>query len=104
MYLDKETYIDIPAKWASTSTYVASLGHKANHSRSNNTVYRTCYHPRFGDIKCIRSIKPIAKGDEILVDYDYEEKDKPEWYKALELLSSSSASSTNINSTSPTTA
>ncbi|EFA77773.1 histone-lysine N-methyltransferase [Heterostelium album PN500] len=84
MYLDKETYIDIPPEWSSTSKYCASLGHKANHSKNNNTVYRPCYHPRFGDIKCIRSIKPIAKDQEILVDYDYEEKDKPQWYIDLE--------------------
>ncbi|EGG13759.1 histone-lysine N-methyltransferase [Cavenderia fasciculata] len=84
MFLDKETYIDIPPSHSLTTQYCASLGHKANHSFQHNTVYKTCYHPRFGDIKCVTSIKPIAKGEEILVHYDYEEKDKPAWYKAIE--------------------
>ncbi|GAM18508.1 hypothetical protein SAMD00019534_016830 [Acytostelium subglobosum LB1] len=84
MYLDKETYIDIPPEWSTSDKYCASLGHKANHDLNNNTVYRSCYHPRFGDIKCVRSIRAIAKDEEILVNYDYEEKDKPQWYKDLE--------------------
>ena len=44
--LDKDTVIDIPAEYASTKTYCATLGHKANHSKHPNCKYDSFYHPR----------------------------------------------------------
>jgi len=42
-------------------------------------------HPRFGEIKCIRTIKPVESGDELTVAYGYDhnklDTDAPEWYK-----------------------
>ena len=32
-------------------------------------------HPRFGATRCVRSIRPIQKGEEILVDYGYNTTD-----------------------------
>ena len=34
--------------------------------------YDACFHPRFGVIKCIRALQPIAAGEEIFVTYGYE--------------------------------
>lgn len=43
------------------------------------------HHPRFGFIKCIRTIKSVSCGDELTVAYGYDhtrlETDAPEWYK-----------------------
>jgi histone-lysine N-methyltransferase SETD7 len=64
-----------------TNRYCATLGHKANHREDNNAVYGRYYHPRFGAIKCIRSIRPIAKDEEICVDYGYKKNTGPTWYR-----------------------
>ncbi len=43
----------VPAEWSSTTAYCATLGHKANHSFTNNAMYDVYEnHPRFGHIKC----------------------------------------------------
>ncbi|XP_066920719.1 histone-lysine N-methyltransferase SETD7-like [Clytia hemisphaerica] len=84
--LDQEIVIDVPAEFSSTTSYKASLGHKANHSFTPNCKYdRFDNHPRFGRIKCIRTIQPVRAGDELTVAYGYDhnklETDAPEWYK-----------------------
>lgn len=45
-------------------------------------------HPRFGKIKCIRTIAPVKAGDELTVEYGYDHNglgkdnpDAPQWYK-----------------------
>lgn len=45
--LDEDTVIDIPAECASTKTYCATLGHKANHSKHPNCKYDIFFHPRY---------------------------------------------------------
>eukprot|EP00299_Pterocystis_sp_00344_P018678 c9319_g2_i2.p1 GENE.c9319_g2_i2~~c9319_g2_i2.p1 ORF type:complete len:264 (-),score=65.77 c9319_g2_i2:3-794(-) len=75
--------IDIPLHLASTTLYCASLGHKANHSFTANSMYDLLCHPRFGDIKCVRATVDIKKGEEIFVDYGYTDE-KPLWYEQLE--------------------
>jgi SET domain-containing protein len=37
-----------------------------------NTEFCFVQHPRFGHCRCIRSIKAIAKGEEIFIDYGYD--------------------------------
>ena len=46
-------------------------------------------HPRFGKIKCIRTIKPVKAGEELTVEYGYDHNglginnpDAPQWYKS----------------------
>lgn len=47
-------------------------------------------HPRFGFIKCVRTIRGVSEGDELTVHYTYEHNDgnktreaeAPEWYKS----------------------
>lgn len=83
--LDEEIVIDVPKEWSSTRYYSASLGHKANHSFDPNCKYDRFEHPRFGQIKCIRTIQPVRPDEELTVAYGYNhaklETDAPDWYK-----------------------
>ncbi|KAE8630306.1 hypothetical protein XENTR_v10000778 [Xenopus tropicalis] len=86
--LDDETVLDVPAPYNSYYKYCASLGHKANHSFSPNCMYDTFVHPRFGPIKCIRTMKAVEKDEELTVAYGYDHSvtgkngpEAPEWYQ-----------------------
>ncbi|XP_056419037.1 histone-lysine N-methyltransferase SETD7 isoform X3 [Hyla sarda] len=86
--LDDETVIDVPDPYNLTTKYCASLGHKANHSFSPNCIYDTFVHPRFGLIKCIRTITAVEKDEELTVAYGYDHNsagkngpEAPEWYQ-----------------------
>ncbi|KAG8453918.1 hypothetical protein GDO86_000515 [Hymenochirus boettgeri] len=86
--LDEETVLDVPAPYNLTSKYCASLGHKANHSFTPNCMYDIFVHPRFGPIKCIRTIKAVEKDEELTVAYGYDHNvagkngpEAPEWYQ-----------------------
>ncbi|EDV24845.1 uncharacterized protein TRIADDRAFT_26073, partial [Trichoplax adhaerens] len=85
--LDETTVIDVPVNSANVNNYCASLGHKANHSFTPNCKYDLYYHPRFGNIKCIRSISDVAPNEELTVDYGYTTNngllEAPDWYKAI---------------------
>ncbi|XP_047126209.1 histone-lysine N-methyltransferase SETD7 isoform X1 [Hydra vulgaris] len=86
--LDQEVVIDVPKPWNDLKFYKASLGHKANHSFKPNCMYDRFNHPRFGKIKCIRTISFVQPGDELFVEYGYDhlklDTDAPLWYqKAL---------------------
>ncbi|XP_034036893.1 histone-lysine N-methyltransferase SETD7 isoform X2 [Thalassophryne amazonica] len=78
--LDEDTVIDVPQPFDQTGRYCASLGHKANHSFTPNCKF---VHPRFGPIKCIRTLRPVQKGEELTVAYGYDHDglDAPDWYK-----------------------
>jgi hypothetical protein len=75
--------IDVPAPWDSVAVYCASLGHKANHTFAHppNARYDTVFHPRWGGIKCVRTCRPVAAGEELLVDYGYGKAGGPQWYR-----------------------
>nr|XP_005996693.1 PREDICTED: histone-lysine N-methyltransferase SETD7 [Latimeria chalumnae] len=86
--LDEETVLDVPAPYNDTKKYCASLGHKANHSFTPNCIYDTFVHPRFGSIKCIRTIGAVEKDEELTVAYGYDHSppgksgpEAPEWYQ-----------------------
>ena len=75
-----EFCVDIPNNLVGINKYCASLAHFANHNwLKQNCKYDTYYSPRFGDIKCLRTIKKIKKNTEIFVDYDYK-NEWPQWY------------------------
>lgn len=89
--LDEETVIDVPEPYNYVSKYCATLGHKANHSFTPNCIYDPFVHPRFGSIKCIRTIRPVVRDEELTVAYGYDHSppgnngpEAPEWYQ-LEL-------------------
>lgn len=60
-------------------------------------------HPRFGPIKCIRTLRPVQKDEELLVAYGYNHEsaggngpEAPDWYKQdLEEFQQSQAAPTN---------
>ncbi|MBN3290681.1 SETD7 methyltransferase, partial [Polypterus senegalus] len=86
--LDEDTVLDVPEPYNNIRKYCASLGHKANHSFTPNCMYDTYVHPRFGPIKCIRTVKAVEKDEELTVAYGYDHYDSarsgleaPEWYK-----------------------
>ncbi|XP_053559659.1 histone-lysine N-methyltransferase SETD7-like [Bombina bombina] len=86
--LDDETVIDVPEPYNETAKYCASLGHKANHSFTPNCIYDTFTHPRFGSIKCIRTIMAVEPDEELTVAYGYDHNssekngpEAPEWYQ-----------------------
>uniref|UniRef100_A0A3B4X3I8 Histone-lysine N-methyltransferase SETD7 n=1 Tax=Seriola lalandi dorsalis TaxID=1841481 RepID=A0A3B4X3I8_SERLL len=86
--LDKDTVIDVPEPFDHTERYCASLAHKANHSFTPNCKYDPYVHPRFGPIKCIRTLRAVKKGEELTVAYGYDHglmgkngPEAPDWYK-----------------------
>ncbi|CAF91934.1 unnamed protein product, partial [Tetraodon nigroviridis] len=86
--LDEDTVIDVPQPFDAVKIYCASLGHKANHSFTPNCKYEPFVHPRFGPIKCIRTIKSVKKDEELVVAYGYTHEstggkgpEAPDWYK-----------------------
>lgn len=86
--LDEDTVIDVPQPFDQTEKYCASLGHKANHSFTPNCKYDPYVHPRFGPIKCIRTIRAVEKDEELTVAYGYDHEasvsggpEAPDWYK-----------------------
>ena len=85
--LDESTVIDVPTEFSSLSKYCASLGHKANHSQSPNCEYLPFSHPRFGEIKCISTLREVEKDEELTCDYGYDHvsaatglDDLPDWF------------------------
>ena len=75
--------LDVPAPFDQLSHYCASLGHKANHSfTAPNAKYDLCFHPRWGLIKCVRTLRPINENEEIFVDYGYSARGGPAWFRA----------------------
>ena len=43
-------------------------------------------HPRFGDVRCVRSLRIIEKNEEIYEDYQYDTtnfNDTPRWYQEV---------------------
>mmetsp|Transcript_50171 Transcript_50171/g.93418 ORF Transcript_50171/g.93418 Transcript_50171/m.93418 type:complete len:368 (-) Transcript_50171:172-1275(-) len=70
--LNEDEVIDVPVNMAGLDVYCASLGHKANHSSEHNAMYTPVFHPRFGDIKCVRMLVDVQAGEEITVDYGYD--------------------------------
>ncbi len=78
---DADFAIDVPKPFDSLRSYCATMGHKANHCRERkNAKYCAAFHPRFGDICGVRTIRAVRAGEEILVDYEYVHARLPPWY------------------------
>lgn len=79
---DEATALDLPA--AMLSSYSATLGHLVNHSDHPNIEFEFCIHPRFGSIKCLRTLDVVAAGSELYADYGYgefRERTPPPWFE-----------------------
>jgi hypothetical protein len=47
-------------------------------------MYATHYSPRFGAIGCLKAIRAIGRGDEIIANYNYPlDGTGPTWYREL---------------------
>jgi hypothetical protein len=46
-----------------------------------NTEFDIVLHPVYGPSACIVAKKPISKGEELYVSYNYRIKWAPDWYK-----------------------
>lgn len=86
--LDEDTVIDVPQPFDQMEKYCASLGHKGNHSFTPNCKYDPYNHPRFGPIKCIRTLRAVQRDEELTVAYGYDHEpsgengpEAPDWYK-----------------------
>ncbi|CAL8358696.1 unnamed protein product [Merluccius merluccius] len=85
--LDEDAVIDVPQPYDQTEQYCATLGHKANHSFTPNCKYDPFVHPRFGQIKCVRTLRAVQKEEELTVAYGYNHNsagngpEAPDWYK-----------------------
>ncbi len=73
--------LDVPPPFDGTSAYCASLGHKANHASppAANCLYVDAFHPRFGVCSALQTMRPIAEGEELLLDYELIEE--PDWMR-----------------------
>ncbi|XP_040572006.1 histone-lysine N-methyltransferase SETD7 [Lepeophtheirus salmonis] len=79
-------HIDVDVENSDIKVYRATLGHKVNHHFVGvNAKFCKVKHPVYGTIRCLESIKPIWRHDEILVNYSYDIQDPftPRWYKDL---------------------
>ena len=85
-FADRYTDLDIPDEFVSIDNYKATLGHKACHSfelACKNSKFECIWHPRFGHIMSIVALRNIEQDDEILVNYNYDIRIAPDWYKKL---------------------
>ena len=81
--LNADVDLDIPKGSENLSEYCATLGHKANHSNVPNAEWALVEHPRFGLIRGLNSSRLIKKDEEILVNYQMNLADSPEWYRVV---------------------
>ena len=88
-----EVVLDVPKEFSSLKKYCATLGHKANHSNMPNCEYALYDHPRFGKIKCIKTICSVKKDQELTCDYAYDHKnlltgqdDLPYWFNSKRIV------------------
>ncbi len=77
---DRSPYIDIPTECIDSQRYCASLADKANHSFDSNCQFVAVYHPRFGRIPGLKTLRPVPRGDELLTHYKYDMALAPNWY------------------------
>ena len=85
--LDDRVVLDVPQCYNQLDNYCATLGHKVNHLSSPNCEYTFYDHPRFGEIKAIRTLGDVSKDCELTCDYAYNHKhlstgedDMPSWF------------------------
>ena len=74
--------IDTPGKWREEAEYRTTLAHKVNHKfKRNNAFFQTVHHPVVGALACIVARTEIGVMDEIYVNYEYNLKVAPKWYR-----------------------
>jgi len=79
--LSAKEQLDVPKEMASIDKYNATLAHKIQHSFTPNCEMDDFEHPRFGDIKCVATLRPVKAGEELTIHYQYQLNTAPIWYK-----------------------
>ena len=80
----KNTYANVIEKLLKYNfIFRASLAHKCNHSFEPNSEFVLSFHPRFGKVPSVKTLKSVKIGEEITVSYDYALDDAPPWYQEL---------------------
>jgi len=80
---EEDFFLDFPPSQADLTVYCASLGHKVNHSFVPNAEFSTIYHPRWGRVRSVVTLRDVAVGEELLVDYGYDLIRCPSWFRQL---------------------
>jgi len=80
---EEDFFLDFPPSKADLRVYCASLGHKVNHSFVPNAEFSTIYHPRWGRVRSVVTLREVASGEELLVDYGYDLIRCPAWFRQL---------------------
>lgn len=63
--------------------FSASMAHKCNHSFEPNAKFVLGFHPRWGKVPSVQTLKPVKANEEITVSYDYALDKAPPWYQDL---------------------
>ena len=61
----------------------ASMAHKCNHSFDPNAKFVLGFHPRWGQVPSVQTLKAVEANEEITVSYDYSLDKAPPWYQDL---------------------
>lgn len=87
MSFNDDYSLNIPPWMSQIVNYRATLAHKSNHKFGDgvNVDFDFTRNPRFGEIRCLMSVRYIRRGEEIFVNYNYDMKsgDVPGWYRKL---------------------
>ena len=94
--------IDVPPEFVSTKNYMyvfsvfeksknsnfwvifsATTAHKCNHSFDPNAKFILGFHPRFGQVPSVQTLREVQANEEITVSYDYALEKAPPWYQEL---------------------
>jgi len=66
---DEDEMLDITPEYRSVDAYKATLSHKINFSKAPNVHYDFIFHPRFGEIRSVRTMVPLKAGTELTSIY-----------------------------------
>ena len=61
----------------------ATTAHKCNHSFDPNAKFILGFHPRFGQVPSVQTLREVQANEEITVSYDYALEKAPPWYQEL---------------------
>jgi len=79
----EDQVLDIPQEMRSTIQFRTTLGHKTNAAffDERNAEFSTVRHPVLGPIVCLVARRDIARGEEVLVNYNYDLEGAALWYR-----------------------
>jgi len=81
----QQYFVHLPDEFGNDlNVYRATLGHKINHNFwFYNAGYVANFHPRFGLLAAVKSLRNIKAGQEILCHYDLQFHEAHPWYQEM---------------------